>query len=364
MISFLDLGKVNNRFRSEIDACFTDIQDSGYYLLGKHNDIFASEFAEYCGVKHALGVANGLDALTLILQAYGYGPGDEIIVPANTYIASILAITRCGCTPVLVEPRMDTYNIGIDQIEAHITQNTKAIMIVHLYGQTVAMNKVWEIAEKYHIKIIEDAAQAHGALYQGKRVGSLGNAAAFSFYPGKNLGCLGDGGAVVTSDTDLYDKVRTLANYGSRIKYHHLYKGANSRLDELQAAVLHIKLRHLDADNARRREIATYYRRQIKNPNITLPQCACEENHVWHIFAVRCTQRDALQAYLSTKGISTLIHYPVPPHKQPAYAEWNSLSYPISECIHREELSLPMSPVLEDAEVEQVVAEVNRWEAK
>lgn len=361
MISFLDLAQINNRFRAEIDFRFKEILDKGYYLQGEQNELFSKHFAAYCGTKYALGVANGLDALNLIIRAHGFGPGDEIIVPANTYIATILAITENGCAPVLVEPDIKTYNIDPDKIEAAITPKTKAIMVVHLYGQAVQMQKVWEIAEKYNLKVFEDCAQAHGAVYQDRRAGNLSDAGAFSFYPGKNLGCMGDGGAVVTNDEEVYLKVKALANYGSDRKYHHIYKGTNSRLDELQAAVLDIKLPHLDADNARRREIASYYRKNITNPLITLPQTYDEQAAVWHVFAVRTRERDRFQQYLADKGVQTIIHYPTPPHKQQAYTEWNNRSYPVSEEIHRTIISLPISPVLTDAEAEEVVRIVNEY---
>lgn len=361
MIKFLDLEKVNNRFRREIDERIKGILDRGWYLQGEENDRFSKNFADFCGAKYAVGVANGLDALRLIIKASGFGPGDEIIVPANTYIATILAISDNGCTPVLVEPDIHTYNINPDLIEAAITPKTKAIMLVHLYGQAVQMQKIWDLAKKYNLKVFEDAAQAHGAEYQGQRVGNLGDAAAFSFYPGKNLGCMGDGGAVVTNDEELYNKVKALANYGSDRKYHHIYKGLNSRLDEIQAAVLDVKLPHLQQDNQRRREIAKYYRENIKNPLIVLPQTYDEKAHVWHVFAVRTAERDRFQKYLSDNGVQTIIHYPTPPHKQPAYAEWNHLSFPVTEQIHREIISLPMSPVMTDDEVEQLVEVVNRY---
>ena len=359
MIKFLDLEKVNNRFRREIDERIKGILDRGWYLQGEENDRFSKNFADFCGAKYAVGVANGLDALRLIIKASGFGPGDEIIVPANTYIATILAISDNGCTPVLVEPDIHTYNINPDLIEAAITPKTKAIMLVHLYGQAVQMQKIWDLAKKYNLKVFEDAAQAHGAEYQGQRVGNLGDAAAFSFYPGKNLGCMGDGGAVVTNDEELYNKVKALANYGSDRKYHHIYKGLNSRLDEIQAAVLDVKLPHLQQDNQRRREIAKYYRENIKNPLIVLPQTYDEKAHVWHVFAVRTAERDRFQKYLSDNGVQTIIHYPTPPHKQPAYAEWNHLSFPVTEQIHREIISLPMSPVMTDEEVKKVVEVVN-----
>ena len=361
MISFLDLTKINNRFRKEIELCISDILDRGSYLQGVYNESFCLNFAKFCGVKHAIGVANGLDALTLIIRAYGFTNGDEIIVPANTYIASILSISRNGCTPILVEPDIKNYNIDVERIEEKITQRTKAIMVVHLYGQAVKMDKVLMLAKKYNLKVIEDAAQAHGALYHGKRVGNLGDAAAFSFYPGKNLGCLGDGGAVTTNDTELYKKICAIANYGSHIKYHNIYKGINSRLDELQAAVLDVKLKSLDIDNSRRKEIAQFYRLNIVNQNIILPECEDNDAHVWHIFPIRCLNRDELQSYLFDHGIYTLIHYPVPPHKQPAYKEWNNLSFPVSEKIHREELSLPISPVMEYEDINFIVNILNEW---
>ena len=361
MIKFLDLEKINNRFRKEIDERIKNILDKGWYLQGEENDKFSKHFAEYCGVKYVLGVANGLDALRLIIKASGFGEGDEIIVPANTYIATILAISDNGCTPVLVEPNINTYNIDPDKIEAAITSRTKAIMVVHLYGQAVQMQKVWDLAKKYNLKVFEDCAQAHGAIYQNTRVGNLSDAGAFSFYPGKNLGALGDAGAIATNDEDLYLRAKALANYGSDRKYHHIYKGLNSRLDEIQAAVLDVKLPHLDKDNARRREIAAYYRSHITNPKIILPQTYDEKAAVWHVFVVRTKERDAFQQYLSDNGVQTIIHYPCPPHKQLAYKEWNNLSYPISEEIHNTIISLPISPVMTDDEVEKVVEIVNAW---
>lgn len=363
MIKFLDLHKINERFRTQIDARFKSILDDGWYILGKQNEMFEKNFAAYLGVKHAIDVANGLDALNLIIKAYGFGPGNEIIVPANTYIATILAVSENGATPVLVEPDINTYNINPDLIEAKITPRTKAIMVVHLYGQAVQMGKIWELAKKYNLKIIEDAAQAHGAEYQGRKTGNLGDAAGFSFYPGKNLGCMGDGGAVTTNDDALAERIRALRNYGSLQKYVHLYKGINSRLDELQATVLDVKLPYLDADNNCRREIARYYRNNIKNPLITLPQPYDENAHVWHIFAVRTPDRTALQKYMADNGIETNIHYPMPPHKQGAYAEWQERSYPISERIHREELSLPISPVMTNEEVTRVTQVINSFKA-
>lgn len=361
MIKFLDLKKINNRYREEIASRIKDILDKGWYLQGEENENFTKNFANFCGTKFALGVANGLDALNLIIKAYGFGNGDEIIVPANTYIATILAISENGCIPILVEPDIKTYNINPDSIEEKITSKTKAIMVVHLYGQAVQMGKIWKIAKKYNLKIIEDSAQAHGAIYQENRTGNLGDASGFSFYPGKNLGCIGDGGAVTTNDEELFNKIKAIANYGSDRKYHHIYKGVNSRLDEIQAAVLDIKLKHLDSDNNKRREISKYYRENIKNSKIILPETYDEKSHVWHIFAVRTQNRDEFQKYLTEKGIQTIIHYPTPPHKQGAYKEWNNLSFPITEEIHNTILSLPISPVMTDSEIEKVVEVVNEF---
>lgn len=361
MIKFLDLKKINNRYREEIDSRIKNILDKGWYLQGEENENFTKNFANFCGTKFALGVANGLDALNLIIKAYGFGNGDEIIVPANTYIATILAISENGCIPILVEPDIKTYNINPDSIEEKITSKTKAIMVVHLYGQAVQMEKIWKIAKKYNLKIIEDSAQAHGAIYQENRTGNLGDASGFSFYPGKNLGCMGDGGAVTTNDEELFNKIKAIANYGSDRKYHHIYKGVNSRLDEIQAAVLDIKLKHLDSDNNKRREISKYYRENIKNSKIILPDTYDEKSHVWHIFAVRTQNRDEFQKYLTEKGIQTIIHYPTPPHKQGAYKEWNNLSFPITEEIHNTILSLPISPVMTDSEIEKVVEVVNEY---
>lgn len=361
MIKFLDLKKINNRYREEIDSRIKNILDKGWYLQGEENENFTKNFANFCGTKFALGVANGLDALNLIIKAYGFGNGDEIIVPANTYIATILAISENGCIPILVEPDIKTYNINPDSIEEKITTKTKAIMVVHLYGQAVQMEKIWKIVKKYNLKIIEDSAQAHGAIYQENRTGNLGDASGFSFYPGKNLGCMGDGGAVTTNDEELFNKIKAIANYGSDRKYHHIYKGVNSRLDEIQAAVLDIKLKHLDSDNNKRREISKYYRENIKNSKLILPETYDEKSHVWHIFAVRTQNRDEFQKYLTEKGIQTIIHYPTPPHKQGAYKEWNNLSFPITEEIHNTILSLPISPVMTDSEIEKVVEVVNEY---
>ena len=364
MIKFLDLKKINERFRAEMDAATKRMLDSGWYLLGNEIEQFETDFAAYCGVKHCIGVANGLDALKLIIKAYGFGVGDEIIVPANTYIASILAISDNGCTPVLVEPKWETRLIDEDCIEAVVSPRTKAIMVVHLYGRAMNMTKVWSIAKKYNLKVIEDSAQAHGAMFNGCRVGNLGDASGFSFYPGKNLGCLGDGGAVTTNDDMLARKIRALRNYGSDVKYHFPFRGTNSRLDEIQAAWLRVKLPHLDSDNQRRREIVELYCKGIMNQEIRLPNVPMiPEQSVWHVFTVFCKYRDQLQKYLADCGIQTVIHYPIPPHRQPAYTEWHNMSFPITEKIHDTILSLPISPVMTDEEVMEVVNVVNEFRA-
>lgn len=362
MIPFLDLHTLNAPYQEAIENKIHSILSRGRYILGEENEQFCASFAQYCGTQYALGVGNGLEALTLILRGYGFGNGDEIIVPANTFIATILAISHVGCTPILVEPDITTYNIDINKIEEAITPRTKAILLVHLYGQAVEMEQLWNIAQRYSLKVIEDSAQAHGAYYQEKRVGNLGDASAFSFYPGKNLGGCGDGGAITTNDTELYTKLQALANYGSHIKYHHIYKGYNSRLDELQAGILSIKLQYLDRDNERRRVIARYYREHIRNPHIILPLCRKEESHVWHLFVIRTQHRERLQHYLAEHGIQTLIHYPIPPHKQQAYEEWNTRSYPITEKIHAEVLSLPMSPIMRQEDVETIVTCINTYQ--
>lgn len=361
MIKFLDLHKINERYRAEIDKGINRVLSSGWYIQGEENSRFEKSFSKYCGVKYCVGVANGLDALKLIIKAYGFKDNDEIIVPANTFIASILAISECNCKPVLVEPNEDTFCIDADLIEKHITKRTKAIMVVHLYGQIAPMDKILELAKKYDLKVIEDAAQAHGAKYKGKRSGSLGDAAGFSFYPGKNLGALGDAGAVTTNDEALYKKIKALGNYGSDVKYHHIYKGINSRLDEVQAAVLDVKLKYLDEDNERRREIADIYINEIKNQHIKLPKVNSRDSHVWHVFVVRVKNRDEFKKYLEENGIQTNIHYPTPPHKQDAYMEFSKEKYPITESIHNEVISLPISPVMDREEVYKVVSVLNAY---
>lgn len=369
MIKFLDLKSINDSFEPELSQSIYRVLDSGWYLLGNEVNAFEQEYAEYIGTKHCIGVANGLDALRLILKAYVelgiMKEGNEIIVPANTYIATILAITDNRLKPVLVEPDLNTYNIDPTKIEDKITERTKGIMIVHLYGQCAMRPEIQQLVDKYNIKLFEDNAQAAGAFYQGKRTGSLGNAAGHSFYPGKNIGCLGDGGAVTTNDDELAAVIHALANYGSNKKYVNAYQGLNSRLDEIQAAILRTKLPRLDADNQRRREIAQYYLNNIKHPEIILSKVDALNNlklsHVWHIFIIRTKHRDKLQQYLTDNGIQTLIHYPIPPHQQLAYKEWNDLSFPITEQIHHEVLSLPISPVMKDEEVKIIVEIINRF---
>lgn len=363
MIPFLDLKKINARFEKEIMECMHRVLSSGWYILGKEVEQFEHEFSSYIGTKYCIGVSNGLDALTLIIKAYGIGPGDEVIVPSNTYIASILAVTVNGATPILVEPNINSYNINPALIEQKITRNTKAILAVHLYGQTCDMEPIKKLADKYGLKIIEDCAQAHGAEFKGKKAGNLGDVAGFSFYPGKNLGALGDAGAVTTNDNELALKIVALRNYGSHKKYENKYIGVNARLDELQAAVLKVKLKYLDSDNRRRREIAKFYINNIKNEQLILPSLELGDplSHVWHVFVVRVQNRKAFQEYLLTKEIQTLIHYPIPPHHQEAYREWRGQAYPISERIHKEILSLPISPVMSEEDIEKVVEAINAY---
>ena len=362
LVKFLDLQKVNDVYRDSINTAIARVVDSGWYILGKENKDFCAAFASYCGAKFCLGVANGLDALNLIIRAYEFEPGSEIIVPANTYIASILAISQNSCVPVLVDPDIDTYNIDLNKIEEHITPRTKAIMVVHLYGRAVEMSKVWELANKYGLKVIEDSAQAHGAYYNDRRVGNLGDASGFSFYPGKNLGCLGDGGAITTNDEALYNKLSALANYGSYIKYENVYKGTNSRLDEMQAAVLSVKLSGLDSDNEKRRYVAQRYYAEIHNDHVKLPPPVVNaREHVWHVFSIRTIRRADLIRHLAEMGVQSLIHYPIPPHKQSAYRELAAMSLPATERIHDEILSLPISPVMTDDEISQVIQAVNSF---
>jgi len=373
MIKFLNLKLINQQFSLELKQAAAEVIDSGWYLKGERLERFETNLAAYLGVKHAIGVANGLDALRLILKAYieigVMREGDEVIVPANTYIATILAITDNRLKPILVEPDINTYNLDFSLIEQHITPRTRAIMVVHLYGQVCWSLELETIAKRHNLKIIEDNAQAIGAMWNGKRSGSLGHAIGNSFYPGKNLGALGDAGAVTTNDDQLAEIVRALGNYGSKQKYVNDYQGLNSRLDEIQAAFLDVKLKYIDAENQHRSEIAQYYCENIKNPAIVLPNnnnfslftIHYSRSHVWHLFVIRCSQRDKLQKYLADKGVQTLIHYPIPPHKQKAYNEWNNLSFPVTEQIHDEVLSLPISSVLKENEVKNITDLVNAF---
>lgn len=356
-ISFLDLKTPYIELKDELNAAFRRVMESGWYILGKEVEAFEEEFAAYSGAKYCIGVASGLDALFLIIRALGIGPGDEVIVPANTYIATWLAVTHAGATPVPVEPNESTYNLDPGKIEAVITSKTKAILPVHLYGQAADMDPINALATRYGLKVIEDCAQAHGARYKGRRAGSLGDAAGFSFYPGKNLGAIGDGGAVTTSDPALADRIRVLRNYGSRIKYHNEVAGWNSRLDELQAAFLRVKLPILDEWNDRRKKIADGYLKHLAAvPGLILPSVPDWAEPVWHLFVVRHPQRDGLQNTLAETGIGTLIHYPIPPHRQPVYANlsYKEGDFPLSERLAREVLSLPMGPHMPISDMENV----------
>lgn len=365
MIKFLDLYKVNQKHREKLIEAFIRTLDSGWYIMGKELQEFEASFASYCGTKYAIGVANGLDALILIIKAYKelgiFKEGDEILVPSNTYIASILAISANNLIPVLVEPDFGTYNIDPELIESKITSKTVAVLPVHLYGQLCNMDSIVSLAKKHGLKVIEDCAQSHGAKSNGKYAGSFGDAAGFSFYPGKNLGALGDAGAITTDDDQLATTIKALLNYGSHVKYQNKYKGINSRLDELQAALLRVKLGTLDAETQIKREIANRYLTEIVNSKVILPRVEDDESHVWHLFVIRSNERDNLQKYLTDHHIQTVIHYPIPPHKQEAYKEWNNLHFPISEKIHNEVLSLPLSPVMEKEEVDEVIVMLNNW---
>ncbi len=370
MVPFLDLKKINSQYSAELKNAVNRVIDSGWYIQGEECEAFEKEFTKYCGTQYAVGVANGLDALILIIRAYKelglMQSGDEIIVPANTYIASILAISENDLIPVLVEPDISTYNINPDLIEKKITSKTKAIMPVHLYGQIVAMEKINTIAEKYGLKVIEDSAQAHGAVYNGKKAGNLGDASGFSFYPGKNLGAMGDAGAITTNDSELAEVVRALANYGSHEKYINNYQGINSRLDEMQAAILRVKLKYLDVELTNRRYVADNYTQDIENRHVILP---IEKNvsanqlidHVWHLYVIRTKKRLELQQYLSGYSIQTLSHYPTPPHKQLAYRQLNQISLPITEKIHNEVLSLPISPMLNESDLRFIIEKINAF---
>lgn len=364
-VPFLSLKDVTDKYKDEIHEAALRVIDSGWYLQGKENEKFESDYANYIGTKYCIGCANGLDALIWIFRAYIelgiMKKGDEVIVPANTYIATILAITENELIPILVEPNISNYQIDDNLIENKITSKTKAICIVHLYGQCAYTDKIGELCKKYNLKLIEDNAQAHGCMFNGKKTGSIGDAAGHSFYPGKNLGALGDAGAVTTNDEELEKAIRSLANYGSQRKYVFKYTGRNSRLDEIQAAILDVKLKHLDEDVALRKTVAKKYIEGIKNPKIILPQIADWDQHVFHIFSILCEQRDKLQKYLTENDIGTNIHYPIPPHKQECYKEWNGISLPVTEKIHEHELSLPMSPCLTDSQVEWVIDVINKF---
>lgn len=382
MIKFLDIKAINESYNPELTKAVQRVIRSGWYLLGNEVKAFEQEYRTYIGTKHCIGVANGLDALRLIFKAYieigVIKEGDEVIVPANTFIASILAISDNHLKPVFIEPDINSYNLDISRIEKHITSQTKAILVVHLYGQACWSNQLEELATNYNLKIIEDNAQAVGAIIGSvgerrmksepekiKKTGSIGDAAGHSFYPGKNLGALGDGGAVTTNDKILADVIRALANYGSSEKYINDYKGLNSRLDEIQAAVLRVKLKRLNADNQKRREIAQYYIKNITNPDIVLPSTqhpvAINLEHVWHLFVIRHSRRDKLRKYLSDNGIQTLIHYPIPPHRQRAYNEYNNNQLPVTDKINREVLSLPISPVIKQDELDLIVEMLNKF---
>lgn len=363
MIAYLPLHKINDLHNEELRAAVNRVLDSGWYLNADATRQFETHYADYIGTRHCVGCGNGLDALKLILLAYMemgvMQEADEVIVPANTYIASILAITACGLTPVLVEPDINTLQIDDARIERAITSRTKAVMIVHLYGRCAYTQKIADICKKFNLKLIEDNAQAHGCTFEGQKTGSLGDAAAHSFYPGKNLGALGDAGAITTNDEELASLARALGNYGSSKKYVHDYKGCNSRIDEIQAAVLDVKLLYLDDENNRRKEIASLYINKVQNPLIHLP--LSERDSVWHIFPVFCERRDELQQYLRENGVETQIHYPIPPHKQQCFKEWNQQSFPITEQIHSQELSIPCHQAMTKEEVDMIIDLLNSF---
>lgn len=360
-IPFLDLSHLHEDIREQLNAAFSRVVDSGWFVMGPELEAFEEEFARYCGVKYCVGVGNGLEALHLLLQAYGIGPGDEVIVPSNTFIATWLAVSECGAIPVPVEPLMDTHNIDPELIFSAITHKTKAIMPVHLYGQPADMERINEIAKQNNLVVIEDAAQAQGSRYKGERAGSLGDAAATSFYPGKNLGALGDGGAVLTSDPVIADKVRMLRNYGSREKYQHEIAGYNSRLDEMQAAFLRVKLSLMNEWNNARREIARQYSSQLNDTELVLPEVPGWAEPVWHLYVIRCKQREVLKRHLQENGVSTVIHYPVPPHRQLCYKGLIKEQYPVADLLSEEVLSLPISPTITPEEISYVTDVIRRF---
>ena len=365
MINFLDLNEINKQYSEELKQACSKVIDSGWYIHGEEVALFEQEFASYCGVDYCIGVANGLDALTLTIRAWKelgrLKEGDEIIVPANTYIASILAITENRLVPVFVEPGENTYNIDPLLIRSALSKKSRALLPVHLYGYLADMPEILVIAKESNLLVLEDSAQAHGANILGRKAGNWGDASGFSFYPGKNLGALGDAGAITTNDSELMSVLKALRNYGSHEKYKNIYQGVNSRLDEMQAAMLRVKLRYLDEDTNRRRDVANKYLQGINNPLIKLPTIETPDRHVWHLFVVRCQQRAALQSYLQANGVQTLIHYPIPPHKQLAYVNYQHLNFPLTEAIHNELLSLPISPVMTDADIATVIDLVNSF---
>ena len=365
MVKFLDLQKINAQYADQLKKVASEVIDSGWYLLGKRVKQFESNLQSFQQGGYAVAVGNGLDALRLILKAYKtlgvIKDGDEIIVPANTYIASVLAITDNNLVPVFIEPDINTYNLNLDLIENNITSKTKAILVVHLYGRVCWSEKLYDLSRKYNLKIIEDNAQAIGAKWNGIRTGNLGDAAGFSFYPGKNLGALGDSGAITTKDEELENAIRSLANYGSSEKYVNKYQGLNSRMDEMQAAFLDVKLTYVDLEITKRNEVAKYYLKNIKNQEMILPKADLNDENVWHLFVIRNCQRIELQNYLKSNGVETLIHYPIPPHKQICYSKFNKLSLPITELIHNEVLSLPISQVMEIEEVSLITDLINSW---
>jgi len=360
-VPFLDLAKLHEPIRHELDSAYKRVMDSGWFIMGPELEAFESEFAQYCEVKYCIGVGNGLDALHLLLRAYGIGEGDEVIVPSNTFIATWLAVSQCGAIPVPVEPDEKTHNIDPSAIGSAITARTKAIIPVHLYGQTTDMDPINEIARIHGLLVIEDAAQAQGARYNGRRAGSLGHAAATSFYPGKNLGALGDGGAVLTNDQAIANKVRELRNYGSKVKYQHDVAGYNSRLDEMQAAFLRLKLAMLDDWNAARRRVATEYSRQLVSTEFNLPFVPDYAEPVWHLYVIRSRKRDLLRKHLESHGVSTVIHYPIPPHRQSCYQRFSDSKLPLAELLATEVLSLPMSSAMTEDDIGHVIGALKQF---
>lgn len=363
-IPFVSFSPMHNEIRDELDSAYKRVMDHNYFIQGPENSSFEKEYADYIGTKECIGVATGLDALNLILKAMSIGSGDEVIVPSNTFIATALAVTNAGAMPIFVEPRLEDYNIDISKIEEKINKKTKAIIAVHLQGRPADMDAICDIAKKYHLKVIEDAAQAHGAHYKNVKVGNLSDAAAFSFYPGKNLGCLGDGGCVTTNNYELAEKVRALGNYGSDYKYHHIYIGTNSRLDEIQAAFLRVKLKYLDRWNIGRRKIAERYLEEIKNPIINLPPANNKDyEHIYHVFAVRCIKRDELERYLNHNGIKTVKHYPIPIHLQKAYKELGlgEGSFPIAEEISNTIVSIPIYYGMKQEDISYIIDKINKF---